>query len=279
MGQTPEANTASGVSRALSLLPGRRLHHRQPVSGLAYVNLDGTENGGIIRDLSEAGIAIQAVSPLRLNQQVRVSFDLPRPRLHVETQGRVAWADSAGQAGVQFLSLPARARRLLKEWIFTQLLVRAQHATRANSSLFTNQQGGAAELLFSVSPHTPICLEPAEDAEPKGWGDSRALQFRWCPFPIFPRTLSRMVDGLILLCAVLLFSVVAMLVTQVFPGWLIAIPLMLGVAGVFVALYGFLFVIWIGITPGAYLAQLARVEAKVNAEKNRRGREDRPRFR
>jgi hypothetical protein len=276
-----ERNTAAGVARALSQLPGRRLHHRQPVSGLAYVNLDGTENGGIIRDLSEAGMAIQAVSPLQLNQPVRLRFELPRPRLHLEAEGRVAWADSAGQAGVQFLGLPLRARRMLKEWIFTQLLVRAQHATRTNSALFAGQPGGAAELLFSASPHTPICLDPAQSAEPRILGDSEALRFRWCPVPLSPNMLTRLVDGLILLSAVLLFSVVVMLVTQFFPGWLIALPLLLGVEGVFVALYGFLFVVWMGVTPGAYLAQLARLEAQQGDSniENEKRRDDQPRFR
>jgi PilZ domain len=282
MGQTPESSTAAGVARALSLLPGRRLHHRQRVPGLAYVNLDGTDNGGIIRDLSEAGMAIQAVSPLRLNQQMRLRFDLPRPHVHVETRGRIAWADSAGQAGVQFLDLADRPRRLLKEWIFIQLLARAHHAAKTGSVLFTSQPGGgAAELLFSASPHPPIHLEPAENAvlEPVRRENSPlALQFRWCPFAISPLTLSRLVDGLILLSAVLLFAVVAMVVTQFFPGWLIALPLVLGVAGVFVALYGFLFVVWIGTTPGAYLAQLASLEAEMSSAPEAR-REDRPRFR
>jgi PilZ domain len=274
-----ERNTAAGVARALSQLPGRRLHHRQPVSGLAYVNLDGTENGGIIRDLSEAGTAIQVVSPLQLNQPVRLRFELPRPRLHIEAQGRIAWADSAGQAGVQFLGLPLRARRMLKEWIFTQLLVRAQHATRTNSALFAGQPGGAAELLFSASPHMPISLEPAEGAEHKGSGGSAALRFRWCPFSLSPDTLRRLVDGLILVSAVLLFAVVVMLVTQFFPGWLTALPLLLGVAGVFVALYGFLFVVWMGVTPGAYLAQLAVLEKDHAGSATETKRDAQPRFR
>jgi PilZ domain len=285
MRETPERSSAAAVARALSLLPGRRLHHRQRVPGLAYVNLDGTDNGGIIRDLSESGMAIQAVNPLLLNQQVRLRFDLPRPRVHIETQGRVAWADSAGQAGVHFLSLPERPRRTIKEWIFTQLLARAHHASKTGSVFFASQpDGGAAELLFSASPHPPIRLEVPEDSGPQiaGWEDSLpALQFRWCPFPISPRSLGRLVDGLILFSAVLLFSVVAMLVTQFFPGWLIAVPLMLGVAGVFVGLYGFLFVAWIGLTPGAYLAQLASLEAQQDATGNatESRREDQPRFR
>ena len=71
---------------------GRRRHYRHQVQSLAYVNLD-QGNGGIIRNLGDSGIAIQAVAPLLINQQVFLRFELTNPRVRVEATGRVASVD------------------------------------------------------------------------------------------------------------------------------------------------------------------------------------------
>ena len=72
--------------------PRRRRCPRQTLRTLAYVNLD-QGNGGIIRDLTDSGIAVHAVAALRPGQEVSLRFDLLSPRVRVETRGRVAWAD------------------------------------------------------------------------------------------------------------------------------------------------------------------------------------------
>src|SRR3989442_15985889 len=99
-------------SRAVVAPRRQRRHYRQKIRSVAYVSLDHA-NGGIIRNLSEVGVAIQAVAPLRVNQQVHLRFDLLSPRLRVEGSGQVAWANSMGQAGVEFLTIPQPSRRLL----------------------------------------------------------------------------------------------------------------------------------------------------------------------
>lgn len=256
-----------------------RRHYRQKVHTLAYVNLDHA-NGGIIRDLTEDGLAIQAVAPLRANQQVHLRFELLSPRLRVEATGRVAWADPMGQAGVEFLNLPERSRRLLKEWLFTQLLSAAHQASW--ESIFVHRKRGeeATELLFSTAARPAISLAPEVVGPPKvesedGEVRPRTLQLFWCPVPISPHSLARLVDGLILLSAVLLFSVVSLAMTQVLPAWPVALVLALGVTSLFAMLYWFLFVLWIGHTPGKYLAQLTSdSELGMYAEEG-----DRPRFR
>src|SRR5579863_7318007 len=79
--------------------------YRHKIRTLAYVSLDSA-NGGILRDLSDAGMAVQALAPLRQNQAVKVRLELSSPRFRLEAEGRVAWVDSLGQAGVEFLDLP-----------------------------------------------------------------------------------------------------------------------------------------------------------------------------
>ncbi len=262
-------------------LPGRRLHYRQKLSTLAYINVDHS-NGGIIRDISEAGVAIQTVKPLRLSQQVALQFDLLRPRLHVEALGRVAWGDAHGQAGVQFLNVDDRSRRSLKQWIFTQLLARAQQLADSGFAFAPADPGEAVDqLLFSAPPRPAIRLETEVSSEPIGLREQTLrtegsqprtkpdyemldrehsapiVRLPWVPLPIPRRFLANLVDGLILISALLLFSVLAMGITQMFPSWPVVAALALGVSAIFAVLYRFLFVTWMGATPGARLATLA----------------------
>src|SRR4029077_2269032 len=244
-------------------------------------------SSGIIRHLSEAGIAIQAVAPLRANQQIYLRFELLSPRTRMEAAGRVAWADALGQAGVEFLSIPQRSRRQLKEWLFTQLLMMAHQGVFDSVFLHSKRTGEATELLFSTAPRLAIRL-PAEAAiSPEHWGLSKdkanppsiaeashPLQLYGFPVPISARSLSRLADGLFLLSAVLLFSVISLAMTHTFPAWWFALGLAFGALCLFTVAYWFLFVICIGSTPGTHLAQLATDSDGVREEEDFR-----PRFR
>jgi Tfp pilus assembly protein PilZ len=254
---------------------GRRRHYRHQIQSLAYVNLDQA-NGGIIRNLGDTGLAIQAVAPLYINQQVFLRFDLANPRVRLEATGRVAWADPVGQAGVEFLTLSQRSRRLLKEWIFIQLLAAAQHSA-GDANFFQGRNGQeAAELAFSSVARPAIRLEPRTVAAPlKKQGGEQVLHLSWFPFAISALALSRLVDGLILLSAVLLFALICIAMVGAVPVWPVALLVGLGAAGVFAALYRFLFLFWIGATPGDWLTGL-RSEAFAGNEIRT---EDLPRFR
>lgn len=255
---------------------GRRGHYRHQIQTLAYVNVDQS-NGGVIRNLGDSGMAIQAVSPLYVNQQIFLRFDLPNPRVRLEATGRVAWADPVGQAGVEFLALSQRARRLLKEWIFVQLMASAEHAAGDSTYLYGKSGQEAAELVFSSQARPAIRLEAtAAAALRKAGGDNPSrLQLSWFPFAISATALSRLVDGLILLSAVLLFAVICISMVGGVPAWPIALAVGLGAAAVFAVLYRFLFLFWIGGTPGNWMAGLTGDGCNgVSREV-----EDRPRFR
>lgn len=272
------SNLPASVEMAGAVLAPRkqRRHHRQKIQTLAYVNLDEA-NGGVIRDLSESGLAVQAVAALRVNQQVQLRFDLLSPRLRVETTGRIAWANASGQAGVEFLTLSRRSRRLLREWLFTQLLART-HQLSWDSVFVHQKQGEATELVFSAAPRPTIHLEPQAFAAPEPPSEDLrppALHFAWYPFPISPRGFARLADGLILLCAVLLFWVMSLVMTQVLPTWPVAVALAFGSGGIFAAVYWLLFMVWAGATPGMYLARLAGCDC----ESSKKPEDDRPRFR
>jgi hypothetical protein len=277
--------SSGGTAAATAVAPYRkRRHFRQKVQSLAYVNLDQA-NGGIIRDLSEAGVAIQAVAPLRVNQQVYLRFELLSPRVRVEAAGRVAWADAMGQAGVEFVSIPQRSRSQLKEWLFTQLLTTAHQVVWDSVFLHGKRGGDATELLFSTAPRPVIRLEPeaapipASVSQEEDWecrqGPQEPVALQLLGFPISTRMLARLIDGLVLMSAVLLFSLVSMAMTHIFLGWWVAVGLALSAACVFGAVYWFLFMTWIGATPGTRLAQHAANDSNGMYLEE----EDRPRFR
>lgn len=265
------------TAKGTGLTPlGRRHHYRHQIQSLAYVNLDQA-NGGIIRNLGDSGMAIQAVTPLFLNQQVVLSFDLANPRVRLEARGRVTWADPIGQAGVEFLALSQRSRRLLKEWILIQLLASAQRSAGEATFFQGKSSHEAAELLFSPAARPAIRLEP--EAAAAGPHQASAIpgapNLHGLPFAISAPALSRLVDGLILLSAVLLFAVIGMAMVGAVPPWPVALMIGFSVAAVFTALYRFLFLFWIGRTPGDWLAGLTGD----NCVGNEIRAEDRPRFR
>lgn len=239
---------AASPAEAL-LSPTRRRHHRQKLRNLAYAKLD-SNNGGILLDICESGMAAQVLSPLRQDQAVHLRLDLADPRLHLEAEGRVAWINSAGLAGIELLEFSPRSGRLLREWLFTQMLADA-HRLRENA---------AGELLFSCASRPAIRLDrPSTPAQ---------KPLRLLGLPVSALGFARLVDGLALLCAVLLFSVLSLTLTDALPTWPLAVALLLGVSGIFTLLYGFLFSLWFKTTPGKRLAEMAgrglarRVKAK-----------------
>jgi hypothetical protein len=248
----------------------QRRHYRHQIQTLAYLSLDQS-NGGIIRNLGDSGIAIHSVAPLSANQQVFLRFELNNPRVRVEGTGRVAWVDPMGQAGIEFLTLAQRSRRGLKEWIFMQLLNTAQ-ATAESNFVYG---GDSAELLFSPAPRPAICFETAVSLTTERNENAQSLHLPWFPFAISAQALACLVDGLILLSALLLFAVICMAMIGAAPAWPITLMLGIGASALFAILYRFLFRIWIGSTPGACLAGLT---SDATNGTNREA-EERPRFR
>jgi len=254
----------------------QRRHFRQKIQNLAYVNLDHA-NGGIIRNVSESGIAVQVVSPVEENQQVHLRFELLNPRTRVEANGRVAWTDSSGQAGLEFVALGQRSRRQLKEWLFTQLLGAAAQASAGTESVFVHQNAEPPiQLVFSgpARPSVQVVLEHESDhlQSIEANRDSAA----WYPFAESPRTLARVVDVLLVAAAVLLFCVVSLAMTQVFPAWWLGFTLILATSCIFALVYRLLFISCVGITPGSYLVHLTGALFPNDKEAEP---EDTPRFR
>ena len=98
-------------------LPDRRAHFRRPVRSLAYVEL-GDGNGGIALNISEGGMAVQAVMSLGGDDLPSVRVQLSHSKRQIEVKGRVAWTgDLRKLAGVEFVDVPDETRKQIREWI------------------------------------------------------------------------------------------------------------------------------------------------------------------
>jgi hypothetical protein len=129
-----------------------RAQHRHELRTLTYACLEQA-NGGIVRDINHYGIGLQVVAAVRPKQQLRVRFELSRPRLRVETRGEVTWATRSGQCGIRFLDLSPKMARQIDEWIFGNLVegasLHSEDSMFAGSSLAGSSAGASA---FAGSP-------------------------------------------------------------------------------------------------------------------------------
>jgi len=78
----------------------RRIHARIPLRAIAYVEL-GQENGGLILNLSEGGIAVQAGEILAGVTFQKMRFRLSESDKWIEVGGKVMWeGPSRKEAGI-----------------------------------------------------------------------------------------------------------------------------------------------------------------------------------
>jgi TonB family protein len=87
------------------------------VKSLAYLDI-GADNGGIVLNISEGGVAVHAVSVLPPDPLIDLRLQLPRSSKRLETKGKVAWTSSTKkEAGVEFIGLTDEVRLEIREWL------------------------------------------------------------------------------------------------------------------------------------------------------------------
>ncbi len=268
-----------------------RTSYRHELRTLTYVTLDEA-NGGIIRNLNNGGVALQAVGPLRPEQRVRLRFDLRFPRLRVDTYGQVSWAGPSGRCGIRFVDLPARTSRQIKEWIFASLLDAIARDSVLPHSMFVPSIVAKAQvgdtpgnnpqdetsleeedgLTLSAPPRPAIRLRTnvtwRDETDDVEWPDENVRPPEDVLASLYPdpgpaswfaqlsgNTQAWMIDSLIMVAGLLLFALIFVAIAHEVPRW----PLTLGAASaaaVFVASsYWTLFAMFGGSSLGARLAQ------------------------
>lgn len=250
-----------------------RAQHRHELRTLTYLTLEQA-NGGIVRNLNQHGLGVQMVAAVPPRQQVRIRFELRHPRLRVETRGEVVWSTFSGQCGIRFLDLSAEIRRHINEWIFGDLLEGISlHAERTGAmfgaSTFDTSEPEEIELAASngsveeddgllISGPAPkvISLPVRHQAVERAMNPvSGAIgNLDWLSQPLSPRALARTIDTLIVIAALLMFTLVFLSVTGDVP----ASPWMIALCGAVLvgALYWGFFWVFGGKTFGARLARL-----------------------
>src|SRR4051812_47620542 len=97
--------------RGISRTNESRVHGRRKLATMAYVEL-GQDNGGILLNVSEGGLAIQSALILSSQDLREIRFQLPDYRGWLTASGRLAWiSQSKTEAGIQFVGItePVRA--------------------------------------------------------------------------------------------------------------------------------------------------------------------------
>ena len=103
----------SGLEKASQ---DRRSNLRKRVGLLQMVNL-GAENGGLMLDLSEGGLALHAVYPVAPEPEIPVNFLLPNTDIRIEAKAQVAWGGHSKQVGLQFTDMPASTLQQVRDWL------------------------------------------------------------------------------------------------------------------------------------------------------------------
>ena len=106
----------------------RRRCVRQKLHTPVYASFNGPQTGMVVDlsellDLHEDGFAVQTSERLEMNRAVALCLDLPETKSYIHGSGQVIWSDDAGRGGIRFSGLPESSRKILKEWLFANLLI------------------------------------------------------------------------------------------------------------------------------------------------------------
>ncbi|MGH9736604.1 MAG: TonB family protein [Candidatus Acidiferrales bacterium] len=138
-------------------LAENRAHPRVKVHSLAYIEL-GQENAGLILNISESGMAIQAVQTLSSNYLPRMHFRLPHTDALIQTSGKVVWQiKSKKELGIEFDAISDQTRDVIRKWIATE-------DNRQSESEETHQRA-LADFTKPVPQGTAFQKYPSESGD------------------------------------------------------------------------------------------------------------------
>lgn len=148
------------LARTHDQMPGsdRRACMRHPIRSLAYVELD-EGNGGIVLNISEGGLAVQAVTSLMDDLLPGVRFQLSETESWIEANARISWtSESRKLAGLEFIGLPDESRVRIREWLGRESLPAAP-ADAAETATVAEPAADVPEEHEIAEP-TPASAEP-----------------------------------------------------------------------------------------------------------------------
>jgi periplasmic protein TonB len=152
-----------------------RAHPRLPVHSLAYIELSD-ENAGLILNISETGISVQAVQTLSSNHFPRMRFRLPGTEISVEVEGRIVWQiRPKKEAGIEFVDPSSEVRTQIRNWIAGEpsrvaaAMARARGNTKPAQEIARPEQSANANSApgHKAPPVAPRSAPPASAPPPQ----------------------------------------------------------------------------------------------------------------
>ena len=241
----PVARTIRAM-KGLIFRMGRR-SVRVQVQTLAFVELNSHAEQAIILDLSEGGMAIQALAPVEASKVLQIRFDLPGTKKRLQLNGEIAWADASGRAGIRFVDVPQQCLDVLKDWIFANTVApsRITMAARARTREADEPRDFAASI--QVAPSTLA-------------GDDHPALLSLSAENTAERIFGTCVDGVIVLTATVLFGALVFEFASTVPQSKLALPIGLLVPCLFWLAYHAVFLVDPHGTPGTQVARLGSRE-------------------
>src|ERR1700757_835328 len=112
----PESESSNGA-KGSPRFTERRSHPRCEIEALSYIRL-GRENGGILLDISEGGVAVRAAKNVSDSDVATIRIQYSESWDCVEVSGEIAWtSESTNKAGIRFVSLTKDARAKIINWL------------------------------------------------------------------------------------------------------------------------------------------------------------------
>ncbi len=139
----------------------RRRAVRQKLHTPVYASFNGPQTGMVVDlsellDLHEEGFAVQTGDKLETNRALTLCLELPETKSYIHGSGQVIWSDDAGRGGIRFSPLPESSRKILKEWLFANLLIAcSNHAARTEQLAWRkdkDKDDGDEENLSGPAP-------------------------------------------------------------------------------------------------------------------------------
>jgi hypothetical protein len=131
---------------------------RIEMSRLLYARISG--GFGIVLNLSEGGMAIQTMVPLKMGQILRFALPLRKAEAELTGTAKVAWCDCSGRAGLHFTDVSTAEQLRLNDWLrysegraFPRVLCQAalQNLGSSRSSALLNAEVNCLQFLARQS--------------------------------------------------------------------------------------------------------------------------------
>lgn len=152
------------------MIPSQRRSVRLPVRTLVC-NLDHW-NEATVLNVSEGGLALEAMGPVNLNRPVRVVLDWAEVSGSIEAGGEVVW-NERGRTGLRFNSLADSSHARLVEWLFQEVAARF---VRRQPAMPDRRPHGLTLPVPARRRATEMPTRPAKEAAHPGSPSSPTLQ-------------------------------------------------------------------------------------------------------